>query len=78
MLLHRFKDFACSNSYLEIISKTLCSASIKQMQSFNQNMVFFIECHIYKHSTDVWCMYASLLVLWENAKQVSMRSDEKL
>ena len=43
------------NSYLEILTATSvqCTVSFKQIQILNQMTVFFIELHVYKHSSDI-------------------------
>jgi len=54
MFLAASEDYARSNSYLDFFQQLLCSISFKQIQIFIQNTVFFVEWHVYKHSSDMW------------------------
>jgi len=47
------EDFARFNCYLKIFQQLLRSMSFKRIQNFNQNTVSCIECHVYKHRSDV-------------------------
>ena len=53
LVLAASKDLIIPTVTWILFQQLLCSVSFKQMQIFNQTMVFFSKRHVYKHSSDM-------------------------
>jgi len=52
--------------------------SFKQVQTINQNTVFFVEQHIYKYIGDMWKYVISATLKKSKLKQTNMGCEVKL
>ena len=59
------EDFTSYNFYFELLSVILYGVSFKQIQTFNQNTIFFIEQRVYKQQ---WRVKIRIKVKWINAR----------